>query len=251
MSTVDSAAHVARQIEAGNDWYTSSQFEWARQPGVWRIYAGRERFFAECIKCQRLRSPDPLRVLDAGCGDGYWLSRLSRLPGMRLTGVDYNPLRVARAKQAAPGARVLVGDLTALAPGEVFDVILFSQVIEHVVDDVGLLRSLRRFVDPKGCLILGTPNEGSPRHQRTIQELGSSFKTDHVHFYTESEITGKIGDAGFTIDRVYREVFHIGNDRLYYGLNARVWGFALLTFMTRLYPSECSDFYFECRPTVA
>jgi len=59
--------------------------------------------------------------------------------------------------------------------------------------------------------------------------------------------TRKLMAAGIFIDSVMREVFYIGCDRLYYWLTARSWGFKLLSVMTRLWPSECSDFYFECR----
>jgi hypothetical protein len=44
-----------------------------------------------------------------------------------------------------------------------------------------------------------------------------------------------------------REPFFIGTDDLYYSLLETEWGLALLEFMTLLVPTECSDFYFECR----
>jgi hypothetical protein len=99
-----------------------------------------------------------------------------------------------------------------------------------------------------GTLVLGTPNEGSLLHRWRIRRLGSSFQTDHVHFYTERDIRKKIEEAGFFIDNVMREVFFLGSDRLYYWLTKRPLGFALLELMTKLWPAGCSDFYFECRP---
>lgn len=96
-------------------------------------------------------------------------------------------------------------------------------------------------------MILGTPNEGSRLQQWMLRRTGAQTTTDHVHFYTEGEIRRKIVESGFIIDGVMREVFYPGYDRLYYWLTARPWGFRLLEWMTWLWPSECSDYYFECR----
>ncbi len=246
-SPEETGAHALREIEAGNDWYTSSQFAWARQPCVCRIYERRRQFFRACIERAKHRRAGVLRLLDAGCGDGYWLHEFAGIRELETTGVDYNPLRVERARKAAPAARVVLGDLASLKPEETFDVILCSQVIEHVADDVALLRLLRGLLAPGGTLILGTTNEGSALHRRRMRKMGSPSQTDHVHFYTEAEVTRKLRETGFGVDCVMREVFALGNERLYYWLNARAWGFALLEGLTALWPAECSDFYFECR----
>lgn len=232
---------VAEQIARGNYWYVGSQFAWASRPSIRPIYQRRFEFFTACIERTRARLGSPVRVLDAGCGDGYWLTRLGEIEGVELTGVDYNPLRVERAREVARDVSVVLGDMTTYRPPRPFDVLLLSQIIEHVEDDVGLLRTTRGLLRPGGCLILGTPNEGS-----RLQRWRVPADTDHVHFYTEPEIRAKIERAGFVVDSVMREVFYVGIDWLYYGLARRRWGFRLLEWMTRRWPSECSDYYFEC-----
>ena len=200
-----------------------------------------------CIQRAKARLGPNLRMLDAGCGDGYWLARLQEVPGLQLTGVDYNPLRVERAKIVVPNVQVLLGDLTGLVSSERFDIVLLNQVIEHVSDDVGLLHVVRSLLRPGGEMILGAPNEGSRLQQWMLRRTGGLKNTDHVHFYTEREIRGKILESGFVIDSVLREVFYPGHDGLYYRLLVRPWGFRFLEWMTRLWPAECSDYYFECR----
>lgn len=236
-------ATVAEQIAKGNHWYVGSQFAWAQRPAIVPIYNRRYEFFVACIERARARLGSPVSVLDAGCGDGYWLVRLAEVPGIELTGVDYNPVRVERARTVAPGVPITCGEIADFRTDRPFDVVWLSQVLEHVEDDVGLLRTLRRLLRPGGVLIVGTPNEGS-RLQRWRVD-GSD--TDHAHLYTEPEITGKIRDAGYVVDHVMREIFYVGFDPPYYFLARWSWGFALLEWLTRRRPSECSDYYFECR----
>lgn len=240
-------AAVEAQIRKGNPWYVGSHWKWAENPAIRPIYDRRFQYLVECVDRARQRLGTRLRVLDGGCGDGYWLARLSALEGLELLGVDYNPVRVERARQAAPAARVHCGDLRRFQAQEPFDVIWLSQVLEHVEDDMGLLRQMRRLLRPEGVLILGTPNEGSWLQQRALRRRGTSGQTDHVHFYTEKEVRRKVSEAGFRVESVMREVFFVGHERFYYALTKRRWGFKCLELLTRLWPWGCSDFYLECR----
>lgn len=243
----DSADLVAARVRSGNPWYVGSHFEWAANPAIRPIYARRRQYFIKCIQRAKGRRGACLRFLDAGCGDGYWLSRLAGVPGLDLVGIDYNPTRIERAQQAVPTARFYSADLLNFRQETAFDMILLNQVIEHVPDDVGLLRRARELLRPGGTFLLGTPNEGSWLQQRQLKRLGAAGTTDHVHFYTEAEVRDKLHQAGFVVECVMREVFYVGSDRIYYALTRRRWGFRWLELMTRLWPAGCSDFYFECR----
>ena len=246
MST-SSATAVSNQIRQGNPWYVGSQFEWAEKPFIRPIFTKRLQYFTGCIERTRARLGRPLRVLDAGCGDGYWLSRLAAIPDLALTGVDYNPLRVERATQAVPSAHIYACNLVELSTKERFDVILLNQVIEHVPDDVSLLNLVKSLLTRDGVVIVGTPNEGSKLQQWMLRRTGALKTTDHLHFYTEREISSKISQTGLTIESVFREVFYPGHEGLYYWLTARRVGFNFLTLLTKVWPAECSDYYFECR----
>jgi glycosyltransferase involved in cell wall biosynthesis/2-polyprenyl-3-methyl-5-hydroxy-6-metoxy-1,4-benzoquinol methylase len=246
------AGWAEQRVAAADPWYTSSHFAWAKEPSIRPIYEKRWEFLQACARrCRERTGRSPLRILDAGCGDGYWLARLSELPDVELHGVDYNALRVERAQAAVPQARIVRADLLEFGDGAPFDLILLSQVIEHVPDDVALLRRLRGLLATDGTLVLGTPNEGSPLHQAHAQRSGEAEATDHVHFYTEPQVRERLRAAGFVVHDVLREVFFPGDMQLYYDLLKAPGGFELLDFMTYLVPSQCSDYYFECTPTTA
>jgi SAM-dependent methyltransferase len=238
---------VSDQVRQGNPWYVDSQFEWAERPSSVPIYRKRFEFFRQCIGRVQERIGRPPRALDVGCGDGYWLWRMAELADVEWTGLDYNPVRVERARQVAPHADIRQADITELDPGEPFDVILLNQVIEHVSDDVEILRRIGDLLSDQGTLILGTTNEGCGVQRLAARLRRSAPPTDHVHFYTEPVIRQRIEQAGLVVDDVMREVFFVGIDPLFYWLTARGWGFNLLEGLTRLFPSQCSDYYFECK----
>jgi 2-polyprenyl-3-methyl-5-hydroxy-6-metoxy-1,4-benzoquinol methylase len=128
---------------------------------------------------------------------------------------------------------------------DLFDVIFFNHVLEHIADDLTALREVRRILKPGGLLILGVPNEAEwfwqlayrlePRFRRT---------SDHVQFYTAESIEAKCRDAGFML----RETKHIGYGPPHWTLDALVRRFktvddALEAIGTRLFPRQASSLY--------
>ena len=95
-------------------------------------------------------------VLDAGCGEGYGTALLAEAAA-RVVGIDRpEAVRVATARHRAPRLEFRAHDLERLgALGERFDLVVSFQVIEHVRDPVGFLRTLAGL---GGALVVSTPN---------------------------------------------------------------------------------------------
>ena len=101
----------------------------------------------------------PRRVLDAGCGTGGLLLRLTRaLPDAALVGldIDWGAAAVARGKS---GRALCVGSVAALPFADAsFDAILSADVLCHGgVDERAALAGFRRCLRPGGALILNLP----------------------------------------------------------------------------------------------
>ena len=239
------AEHISKQIESKNPWYTESHFAYAEKESVRRIYEQRFLFFWKIIRREILKK-GKITFLDYGCGDGYWSSVFSRFLSCEVTGVDYNPLRLQRAKAIVKNAKFIETDLRERNEhiGR-FDIVFCSQVIEHIEDDVSFLKNIRNHLKENGILILGTTNEGCLTQR--VRNCITKGQTDHVHFYTEKEIKSKMEQAGFVIIDIYREVFFPGSYKLYYKLTSTDFGFKFLELLTILFPSQCSDYYFECK----
>lgn len=106
--------------------------------------------------------PEPRTIVDLGCGGGLLSVPFARAND-RLIGVDVSPGSVASAQGAAKRARVAarfaLGDArrAPLATG-CADVVLLSDVLEHVVDPRALFIEAARLVRPGGHLFTNTIN---------------------------------------------------------------------------------------------
>jgi len=114
-------------------------------------------------------------VLDAGCGTGWWLARLARegVAAERLMGVDLLAERVRAARERAPGARVVQGDVRGLpAPAGSCSLVLLFTVLSAMgsPDDVRLaLGEARRVLAYGGAIAIWEPRvPTSNPHTRLI-----------------------------------------------------------------------------------
>jgi 2-polyprenyl-6-hydroxyphenyl methylase/3-demethylubiquinone-9 3-methyltransferase len=103
-----------------------------------------------------------LRVLDIGCGGGLVAEPMARL-GASVVGVDASVenIGVARAHALGAGLRIdyrAVPAETLIDSGEVFDVVLTLEVIEHVADPAALLSAVAALLKPGGLHIASTLN---------------------------------------------------------------------------------------------
>ncbi|MGA9874581.1 MAG: class I SAM-dependent methyltransferase [Solirubrobacteraceae bacterium] len=116
-------------------------------------YQGRRRVLERVIA--QLELPAHARILDAGCGSGRNMVDLARHG--TVTGVELSPASVALARERDTG-EVLEGSVMDMPFDEAtFDLALSLDVIEHLEDDVGALRELRRVTKPGGALLVTVP----------------------------------------------------------------------------------------------
>lgn len=126
-----------------------------------------EHFFADHrARSAATRGEQPLaglRILDIGCGGGLLSEALAEL-GAEVTGIDGSEVsvQVAKAHAAKSGVTVnyqhmLAEELLAEAMAP-FDVVLNTEVIEHVEDQQGLIDTCCALCKTDGLLILATLN---------------------------------------------------------------------------------------------
>jgi len=111
--------------------------------------------------CALVRGQLPCEAfLDAGCGDGRYLAALEVELPARLAGVDISERILETARERVPRADLRQANLESLPfEDDEFDLVLSSQVIEHVVDRTAALRELARVLRPGGALVLSTDNK--------------------------------------------------------------------------------------------
>jgi 2-polyprenyl-3-methyl-5-hydroxy-6-metoxy-1,4-benzoquinol methylase len=137
-----------------------------------------------------LGEPRGRSALDVGCGTGFVTSALERA-GMRTCGLDtqIEALRLARRRTAG---------LLLLAAGDrvdfnhQFDVVLLCDVIEHIEDDLNVLRQAGQSLQPGGALVVTVP-----AHRQlwtTLDDLSG-----HKRRYSRQELVDSMRSAGYSV----------------------------------------------------
>lgn len=95
------------------------------------------------------------RILDVGCGSGGMFPLLSEFG--EVSGCEYSPEMRARAQAKFPGKRVEPCELPHDVPQGTFDVVTAFDVIEHVDDAIGSLRSMKERLPFDGQIVVTVP----------------------------------------------------------------------------------------------
>ena len=127
-------------------------------------YAGEDQDWAELAQRDRLESferllpSDRRRLLDIGCGPGYFL-KTAKERGWRVLGIE--PSRQAAAHARGLGLEVVEDFFNAqTAPGlGRFDAVHLNNVLEHVPNPLAVVGLARDLLTPGGLLCLNVPND--------------------------------------------------------------------------------------------
>ncbi len=127
-------------------------------PDEARRWAKIGEFLSQIASASEPSSARGLRILDVGCGRG-WLARLASVYGY-CEGLDPAPEPIELARGRYPDLTFRVGTLSeALTSPDFlpFDVVVASEVIEHVLDKQEFTSSLAKALKPGGHAIVTTP----------------------------------------------------------------------------------------------
>jgi 2-polyprenyl-6-hydroxyphenyl methylase/3-demethylubiquinone-9 3-methyltransferase len=150
-----------------------------------------------------------LRVLDIGCGGGLLSEPLTRL-GATVVGIDPAPanIEVARLHAEQSGLAVDYRATSAeaiAAAGEVFDVTLAMEVVEHVPDIGTFLRVCAKLLHPGGLAFVATINRTLKAYALVIigAEIVLRWLPRGTHDYAKlvrpAELESSLGAAGLTV----------------------------------------------------
>jgi|ERR1041385_2631126 2-polyprenyl-3-methyl-5-hydroxy-6-metoxy-1,4-benzoquinol methylase len=185
---------------------TYSEFEWqADRAGNGESGEKLTHVFVELVrKLEGVKS-----ICDLGCGNGHITGRLAAL-GYQVTGVDASASGIKIARRTYPDVEfveaLIAGDLKRLGS---FDLVISSDVIEHLYRPSDLLEAATALLKPQGQLLLGTPYHGYLKNLAlaasgkmdahfSVLHDGGHIKFFSVHTLSQLLVTHGFSDLSFT-----------------------------------------------------
>ena len=138
------------------------------------------------------RRPSVNDVLDVGCGAGILIRYLDR-SRIRYRGIDLSQAAIDQARERFPHDRFDAIDLASYEPasGELFDAIVFNEVLPHIDDPLGSFSRYCNYLRPHGIVIISTfqnPNPSSNAAMFTAL-LDEAVAAGDLIVLTRSEVT--------------------------------------------------------------
>jgi len=174
---------------------------------------------------QRYGTAHPGRALEIGPGSGLYLPLLAnRFQEVIAADIEDAYLNHANTLVAAhPNLRPVVDDITrSRLPQRSFDLILCTEVVEHIADSARAIAEMHRLLKPGGFLILSTPQRYSPLeltakiaflpgivdvvrmiYREPVLEMG------HINLLTTVQVTAQLERPGFKIREQHKSGVYV------------------------------------------
>jgi SAM-dependent methyltransferase len=178
----------------------------------------------------------PITVLDFGCGNGRAVSQYLMLDGVRYYGVDFHEPSLSHAREHFGGPEATF--LDRVPEDVMFDVLVYSDVLEHLDNPRDLVRRHATLLADDGILIGCVPNGYGPfenekrldrwlklgaildlpaRIRRNLgrrppehadgEALPYNSESDHLQFFTRSALRELLEESGFSVNEFRNGAF--------------------------------------------
>lgn len=134
-----------------------------------------------------IKKINPKSVLDAGCGEGITLNKIKEAKiGSQLSGFDFSDKAIQIGKKLFPKLNLKQGDIYKIdAPDNSYDVVICSEVLEHLEKPEDALKELVRV--SKKYVILSVPQEplfmiGNLIRGKNVKRLGNDI--EHIQHWS-------------------------------------------------------------------
>lgn len=177
------------------------------------------------VKQVKANAPQGGKLLDIGCGNGNLALVLGSL-GYQVRGIDVDATSIETAKQRNTFDNVSfdVADANEFTESDEYDLIVCTEVLEHLEKPKQLVESSYRILKPGGTMVVTVPNGKGPRetlmtkpmqwmmangHTDKLVKIKKAFGYDHgtpqssnpdlthIQFFTQKSLFKLMEDAGF------------------------------------------------------
>lgn len=214
------------------------------------------------------------RVVEVGCSNGRNIALPLAEQGYQVTGVDIHEpsIAYASAHNVFPNARFLCQDFADFASDEFFDVVVLSDILEHVEDPLHIIRTATKHLAPGGMVLVCIPNGYGPYEneqrflrvtrldrlieitirwgkrlmQRRVEKQAEyNYDSGHIQFFRMSDFESLSAAANLRIEELANGALFGGGATYYLGLLMPFIVTPSLWFADRLPSRWVSTWYFR------
>lgn len=183
-------------------------------------FEARARFIFEALDQKK-----PQKILDAGCGRGFYSYALSFFLFVKeIQSFDINESYISLAKSHCTDKRIHIQKASIYNlpyPNNYFDFIVFSEVLEHLKDEKNALKELKRVLKKNGIIALTVPDVQFPFLWDPLNWLLMTFFgthiskdiwwlagiwADHERLYSIDELKKIVGNNSFKYEKCEKVV---------------------------------------------
>lgn len=149
-----------------------------------------------------------IKILDIGCGSGttsYYLAKL----GHQVIGIDISKRAIESCRSNSKHLGVSgntsfqVVNFPDEVPKDNFDLIICSEVLEHLRDEHRVLGEIVSLLKKKGLVIISVPSRSAPLFEMGLAD-DFDERVGHLRRYSEKELIKKLENSGLEVLEVKR-----------------------------------------------
>jgi len=160
------------------------------------------------IDFNRLNLPEQARILDVGCGSGRHVGAGYQQPGAQIVGIDPNQTDLSAAVErmhihdrmrahGGGGWHLAAGDAKCLPFADsAFDLVICSEVLEHIDDDHQAMAELVRVAKPGAVVAVSVPRFWPEAVCWRLSKTYATASGGHVRIYRARQLISRLQQAG-------------------------------------------------------
>ncbi len=152
-----------------------------------------------------------IRIADVGCATGGLLSVFQRNGFANVMGIDPSP-SCARSAADLYGLKVVTASLFDAGPFDtLFDLLVLSSVLEHVLDLADALKQMRQLLVPNGLMFIEVPD--TVNFPAWASAPFQQFSVEHVNFFSPTSLSNLLSHHGFEPVAIWHDLRILGQTR--------------------------------------
>ena len=126
------------------------------------------------------------KLLDIWCATWFFMD-IAQQKWFEVYGVDISREAVKNAQSIFGEDKIFNASIDDFSISTKFDVVIMTDLLEHVYDPLKTLQQVRNFLTPDGIVVILSPNSDS-FSRKIMQKYWMQFKLEHLYYFTDKSV---------------------------------------------------------------